>query len=118
MMILIAGNAICHAIYANHQGAKKDTKCSFYHGVSGSEKHRQGAIVQLACDVTFHWFLPQIQNGKAKSNYMAVVCYGEHQHPPPPPIRVSAAVKAKLSQVIQAYGVAECTARRLISSPI
>ena len=32
------GKAICHAIYANRQGAKKDAKCPFYHGVSGSKR--------------------------------------------------------------------------------
>ena len=62
-----------------------------------SNKKKQGSIIQLTCDVTFHYFFPQIQNGKASSDYLAVVCYGEHQHPTPPPIRISAAVKTELS---------------------
>ena len=50
---------------------------------------------------------------------MAIVCYGQHDHPPPPAIRISSTIKNELVRVVQAFGSsAECTARRLIASPM
>jgi len=49
---------------------------------------------------------------------MAILSYGEHTHPPPPPRKIPETVKNELLRVVKAYGAAEATARRLIASPI
>ena len=50
---------------------------------------------------------------------MAIVCYGQHDHPPPPAIRISSTIKNELVHIVRAFSdSAECTARRLITSPL
>jgi hypothetical protein len=49
---------------------------------------------------------------------MAIVCFGEHHHPPPPARRIPPKIREELIKVVIAFGTAEATARRLISSPI
>jgi hypothetical protein len=72
----------------------------------------------MGCKCVMHVFIPKITNGKPTSKYMAIVCFGEHSHPPPPPTKIPSDIKEQLLLVIKAFGVAECTARRLIASPI
>ena len=49
---------------------------------------------------------------------MVVISYGIHSHPPPPSHRIPHAIMEPLHNAIRAYGVAEATTRKLISSPI
>ena len=50
---------------------------------------------------------------------MAIVCYDQHDHPPPPAICISSTIKNELVRVVRAFGgSAECTARCLITSPM
>jgi hypothetical protein len=49
---------------------------------------------------------------------MAVISYGEHTHPPPPPNKIPQLIKDEIVRAVKAYGVAEATARRLQQSPI
>src|SRR5947207_12252250 len=109
----------CHAVYANNQGPK-NRECQFYHGVANSAKSKTGQIIQLSCQVKFHFYLPNFdEDGKnPSSRFMAILNIGEHTHPPPPPRKIPQKHKQLLLQAIQEFGLAEATARRLISSPI
>ena len=49
---------------------------------------------------------------------MAIISYGEHSHPPPPPRKIPALVRDQLIRAIREFGAAEATARRLVASPI
>jgi len=105
-------------VYSNLQGSKNG-KCCFFHSVGGKKGVERGAIIQLSCDVKFHFYEPVFEdNGTASTNYMSIVSYGEHTHPPPPPRKIPAEVKSKVMEVIRQYGVADCTARPLLASPI
>ena len=59
--VLVVSSNTCHAVYANLQGPK-DKKCPFYHNTavqSESETKtikKRGNIVQLECQVKFHFF--------------------------------------------------------------
>ena len=111
---------VCYTVLANNQGSK-DGKCSHYHrivGDGGSITHRKGQIVQLSCNVKFHIFTPTFSNETPSTRYMAILSYGTHNHPPPPAHRIPIQVKEKILKVIQAFGVGEATARKLIASPI
>jgi len=99
----------------------KNQRCAFKHTIEGedsSTKRAQGKLIQLKCDVKYHFFTPLFVNGKASTNKLAIICYGEHTHPPPPPRKIPAAVKDKFVTAVRAFGVGEATARRLLASPI
>ena len=49
---------------------------------------------------------------------MALISYGQHSHPPPPPRKIPATVKEAFTKVFQNFGLAEVTARRLLASPM
>ena len=49
---------------------------------------------------------------------MAIVCFGEHNHPPPPQRRIPPAVKDEIVNIIKFFGTGEATARRIVASPI
>jgi hypothetical protein len=119
LIIGVSSNtAKCYAIYANKQGGN-DKQCNFYHsGIAGESERKRGKIIQLECDVKFHIFTPQFKDGVPTTKNMAIVCYGEHTHPPPPPRKIDAKVKQKLINLIQTYGAPEATARRLVAPPI
>lgn len=106
----------CNAVYANNQGGE-DQLCNFYHSTLEGTKQR-GKIIQLSCGVKFYCFLPILVNGAPSTNHIAVVCYGVHDHPPPPPHRIPETIKDRLTELIRAYGVGEVTARKLIASPL
>jgi len=97
----------------------KDGKCPFFHSIEGCSGRKRGQIVQMTCEVKFHFFSPIFNNdGQPSTNHMAILSYGEHTHPPPPPRKIPANVKDELIRVVKAFGAAEATARRLIASPI
>jgi hypothetical protein len=99
----------------------KNQRCAFKHTIEtddGGTKRAQGKLTQLQCEVKFHFYTPLFINRKASTNKMAIICYGEHTHPPPPPRKIPAAVKEKFLKAISAFGVGEATARRLLASPI
>ena len=99
----------------------KNQRCVFKHTVvneDGGTKREQGKLIQLTCSVKFHFFTPVFVNNKPSTNQMAIVCYGEHTHPPPPPRKIPIDVKDRFLKAVYAFGVAEATARRIIASPI
>ena len=88
-------------------------------------QNQQGKIIQLECEVQFHFFTPIIQTDDETgektqcTKYMAVISYGQHTHPPPPPIRIPHHIKEELVQAVRQFGsLSDITARRLIASPI
>ena len=108
----------CYAVYSNLQG-NKDGKCPFFHSIEGSSGRKKGNILQLPCEVKFHFFTPIFnKDGKPSVNQMAVISYGEHSHPPPPPRKIPSQVKDELLKLVKAFGAAEVTARQLIASLI
>jgi len=105
----------CYVVYANSQGPKKGKQCDHMH----EHNTEKGDMVQLTCDVDFHVFIPKYDdNGMPSSNMMAIICFGEHTHPPPPQRRCPPDVKDALIRLIQAFRPSEATARRLIASPM
>src|SRR5438046_951473 len=108
----------CYAVYANIQGSKNQ-QCRFYHRVIDSNQHKKGKIVQLECQCIFHYYFPHFIKDKPLSEYMAIVYYGQHDHPPPPAIRISSTIKNELVRMVHTFGgSAECTAQCLIASPM
>jgi len=120
--VLVVSSNTCHAVYANLQGPK-DKKCPFYHSSaieSESELKtvkKHGNIIQLECQVKFHFFLPVFTNEEPSTNSMVIISYGEHTHPPPPPRKVPSAVQERLLKAVMGFGLIDATARRLIHSP-
>ena len=78
----------CYAVYANIQGSKNQ-QCPFYYRVIDSNQRQKGKVIQLEYQCIFHYYFPHFINDKPSSEYMAIVCYGQHDHPPPPAIRIS-----------------------------
>jgi hypothetical protein len=118
---------ICHAVMANMQGKKpqkdkpQELRCPFYHSTSNLSHPRQGKMQKMTCNVKFHFFLPIYDSaGEPSTPHIAIVCIGEHTHPPPPPRKVPEATKMKLFDLIRSAfpNTSEVTARKLIASPI
>ena len=108
---------VCNFVCANLQGPK-DKRCRFYHNVDNGARHAKGEVIQLTCGVKFYFYFPKWIAGKPSATSMAIISYGEHTHPPPPPRKISALVKEELIKVIKAFGAAQATARRIAASPI
>ena len=118
MVEAISYETKCYAVYSNLQGAKNG-KCSFYHSIDGDSHRHRGNIIQMDCNVKIYVFTPVFDNdNKPSTKHMAILCFGEHTHPPPPPRKIKPSVKAELIKVIKTFGAAEATARRLVASPI
>lgn len=110
----------CYAVFSNNQGPKNGL-CPFYHyntDHAGDMSNQRSKIIQLQCHVKFHFFTPVLINDRPSTNHLVIVSYGTHMHPPPPARRVPPQVKERVLKAIQAFGVGEATARKLISSPI
>jgi hypothetical protein len=107
----------CNYVITNMQGNKKNPECPFYHEVPGKSRVR-GKIVQLDCNVTFYFVVPTFINGKASTNKMCIICFGEHPHPAPAATKIPAAKKDQLSSIFRQFGLTEVTARRLLASPM
>jgi hypothetical protein len=111
-------NPQCYAVFANLQGSK-DNLCPFFHHVNSESSRRRGNIEKLSCDVKFYFFTPTFNRDSIPlTQNIAILCYGEHTHPPPPPPKIPQNVKDNLIQVVQAFGAAEATARKIIASPL
>jgi hypothetical protein len=111
-------NPICYAVYTNRQGSKQNG-CPFHHtslDEEGAIQHRRGDIVQLSCDVKLHCFTPIFEDGVPSARSMAIISYGQHNHPPPPPARIPPDVKERVLTAIHAYGIGEATTRRMTAS--
>lgn len=109
----------CHLVLHNLQGGK-DGKCQFYHEVDSSYRREKGNIVQMKCGVKFYFFWPTFDETTEvpSTNHIAIISYGEHTHPPPPPRKIPSNVKDKLIQIIREFGATEITARKLVASPL
>jgi hypothetical protein len=119
---------ICHTVMANMQGRKsqpgklqEQVQCPFYHSTSDSSHPRKGEMQKMPCKVKFHFFLPIYDStGEPSTPHIAIVCVGNHTHPPPPPRKVPEATKLKIFSLIRSAfpNTSEVTARKLIASPI
>ena len=49
---------------------------------------------------------------------MALLSFGEHTHPPPPPRKIPEKIKKELTKVFVEFSLADVTVRRLLSSPL
>lgn len=107
----------CNYVITNMQGNKKNPECPFYHEIPGKPRVR-GKIIQLECNVTFYFVVPTFNKGKASTNKMCIICFGEHSHPAPPATKIPAAKKDQLSAIFRQFGLTEVTARRLLASPM
>ena len=111
MVEAISYETKCYAVYSNLQGAKNG-KCPFYHNIDGDSHRHHGNIIQMDCNVKIYVFTPVFDNNnKPSTKHMAILCFGEHTHPPPPPRKIKPSVKAELIKVIKTFGAAEATAR-------
>jgi hypothetical protein len=106
----------CHYVIANMQGNKKTQECPFSHEIDGNQI--KGKIIQHDCHVKFYFIVPHFQNGKPSTNKMALISFGEHSHPPPPPRKIPATVKETFSKTFHEFGLNEVTTRRLLASPM
>ena len=57
----------------------------------------RGEIIQKSCPVKFYKFTPK---DLAACPFIALVCVGTHNHPPPPPEKIPADIKANLQKLI------------------
>ena len=57
----------------------------------------RGEIIQKSCPVKFYKFTP---NDLVACPYIALVCIGTHNHPPPPSEKIPADIKANLQALI------------------
>jgi hypothetical protein len=103
-------------VIANLQGSKKTPECPYYHAVNGIRA--RGKIIQHRCEVKFFFIVPVFTDGKPSTNKMALVSYGQHSHPPPPPRKIPANVKAEFIKVFREFGSSDVTARKLLASPL
>ena len=123
-LVLDGTKTECHYVVTNMQGNKKNPECPFNHEIDSSttEAHGQtrvhGKLIQHECDVKFYFIMPIVKNSKASMNKMAIICYGEHRHPLPPPRKIPTVVKETYTKVFHEFGLSEVTARRLIASPM
>ena len=58
----------------------------------------RGTMVKRTCDVQFIKLIP---HDLIECPYIALICIGTHNHPPPPPERIPAGVKDELQTMIQ-----------------
>jgi len=49
---------------------------------------------------------------------MALISFGEHTHPPPPPRKIPDKVKKQLTKIFTEFNLTDVTARRLLASPL
>jgi hypothetical protein len=71
-------NPVCYAVYTNRQGSKQ-TGCQFYHtslDAEGAIQHRRGNIIQLPCNIKFHYFTPIFADGVPSAHSIAIISYG------------------------------------------
>jgi hypothetical protein len=105
-------------VYANLQGPKNN-KCPHYHSLEDGSPRAHGNIIKMECKVKLYFLTPSFDDdGKPSTKHMVIISYGEHTHPPPPPRKIPAYVKEKLINLIQKFGAAEATARKLVASPL
>jgi len=109
----------CYAVYTNNQGPKNG-QCPFFHTYleSGQLEEKRGQIIQLQCQVKFHFFIPTLVDEAPSTNQMAIISQGIHTHPPPPPHRVPPKVRDRIITLVKEFGVCEATARKLTASPM
>jgi hypothetical protein len=77
----------------------------------GSVQIRRGNIISMKCSVKFRVFLPVFNDdGEPSATSMAIICEGEHSHPPPPPRKLPPTARQECINVIKAFDLSEATA--------
>ena len=71
-------------------------KLDYIHNLPNGNVDR-GEIIQKSCPVKFYKFTPK---DLAACPFIALVCVGTHNHPPPPPEKIPADIKANLQKLI------------------
>ncbi len=70
----------------------------------------RGNIIEKNCNVKFIKFIP---HDLVKCPYIALICIGVHNHPPPSPNRTPIGIKDNLqSMIIDAIGTDDATTAR------
>jgi hypothetical protein len=73
----------------------------------------------MKCSVKFRVFLPVFnKDGEPSATSMAIICEGEHSHPPPPPRKLPPTARQECIDAIKAFDLSEATARRIVASPL
>jgi len=79
-LMIKSTKSYCHAIYFNLQENKND-KCCFFHFIDEKKNVEREIIIQLFCDVKFHFFeFVFDENDTFSTKYMSIVNYEEHNH--------------------------------------
>ncbi|CAB4408423.1 unnamed protein product [Rhizophagus irregularis] len=76
--------------------ASRTNFCDFPHIENGQVV--RGTMVKQTCDVRFIKFIP---HDLVACPYIALICIGTHNHPPPPPERTPLGIKDELQTMIQ-----------------
>ncbi|CAB4436469.1 unnamed protein product [Rhizophagus irregularis] len=76
--------------------SSRTKKCAYIHYCNGSVT--QGKIVDKPCNVKMYKFIP---NDLQECPFVALVCVGIHNHPPPPPERTPNNIKDNLQSMIK-----------------
>ncbi|CAG8846871.1 640_t:CDS:2, partial [Racocetra persica] len=77
-----------------HRSSKR--KKYYIHRLSNGNIDR-GDIIQKNCPVKFYKFIPRDLEA---CPFVAIVCVGTHNHPPPPPEKIPADIKLNLQTLI------------------
>ncbi|CAB4446291.1 unnamed protein product [Rhizophagus irregularis] len=76
--------------------SSRTKKCAYIHHCDGSVM--QGKIVNKPCNVKMYKF---ILNDLQECPFVALICVGVHNHPPPPPERILDNIKDNLQMMIK-----------------
>lgn len=104
----------CAYVCSNLQGSKNGT-CPFFHIMTDGTRHK-GNLVRIDCPVKYYFYTPVVKRNGPITNHLAILSYGEHNHPPPPMRRIVPALRGRIISAITKFGLAEATARKLIAS--
>jgi hypothetical protein len=90
--------------------------CYSVHLIDGALQF--GHLISLTCNVVYEIYKPVLEEGTGRPfvPFFAIVSYGEHTHPAPPPSKIPNDVRLRLMDAIRAFGVNRATASRLLAS--
>ena len=77
---------------------------------------RKGNLIHINCPVKYYFYTPLVKRNSPLTHHLAILSYGEHNHPPPPMRRIAPVLRGKIISAITKFGLAEATARKLIAS--
>ncbi|CAG8654372.1 11972_t:CDS:2, partial [Racocetra persica] len=72
-------------------------------------------IIQKPCNVKFYHFLPL---NLVECPFIVIVSIGEHNHPPPPPVKTPSTIVQDLENIINYENSLELTGRKFLTRPM